>query len=78
MWLEDIPEAAIEAALVPHPNLPFGSLAGTRPAPSLSLSLPLTLFLKLYLKAIYVMWVCSVQTMQGRGEIAPASLVNIS
>lgn len=26
MWLEDIPEAAIGAALVPHLNLPFGSL----------------------------------------------------
>lgn len=48
MWLEDIPEAAIGAALVPHPNLPFGSLVSTRPAP-LSLSLPpsLTFHLKL-------------------------------
>lgn len=26
MWLEDIPEAAIWAASVPHPNIPFGSL----------------------------------------------------
>ena len=43
MWLEDIPEAAIGAASVPHPNLPFGSLASTRPAPSLSLSLSLSL-----------------------------------
>lgn len=32
MWLEDILEAAIGAALVPHPNLPFGSLVSTRPA----------------------------------------------
>lgn len=32
MWLEDIPEAPIGAALVPHPNLPFGSLESTRPA----------------------------------------------
>lgn len=26
MWLEDIPEAAIWAQSVPHPNIPFGSL----------------------------------------------------
>lgn len=26
MWLEDIPEAAIWAASVPHPNVPFGFL----------------------------------------------------
>lgn len=38
MWLEDIPEAAMWAASVPHPNIPFGSLVSTSPAlyPSLT------------------------------------------
>lgn len=71
MWLEDIPEAAIWAASVPHPNIPFGSLV--------LLSLPLLPSIESYNSQLCTSCNCGPMYWAdwGRGEITMASVVNI-
>lgn len=71
MWLEDIPEAAIWAASVPHPNIPFGSLV--------LLSLPRLPSIQSYNSQLCTSCNCGSMYWAdwGRGEITVASVVNI-